>query len=207
MSLEDYRIPLDVAHKILATFGITKPTKAYERWVKEDGFDLKDFDAVLHSSPYQFIIDWKLCLEDELSDIAKTLKLLDVDLQFKVNDNEETGYVSCNGKQAAVSYPPKSAQWERFIDPIQSVIPDNIQFRASPDNSGCDTGVFAVLPNDEWEELERISPEFLRYFLALLPTTSRANIRRLSHDVATRLTPLDRLTMIGVVSRPTAFLD
>jgi hypothetical protein len=41
------RIPLETAHKILATFGITSPTRAYERWVKDDGFDVKDFDEVL----------------------------------------------------------------------------------------------------------------------------------------------------------------
>lgn len=41
------RISIDVAHRFLATFGITKPTKAYERWVKPNGFDLDDFHTVL----------------------------------------------------------------------------------------------------------------------------------------------------------------
>jgi hypothetical protein len=171
MSLDHHRIPLDAAHKILATFGITSPTKAYERWVKDDGFDLKDFDVVWSRNPYTFIIDWKCELEEELANIAQALKLLGVDLEYELSDDGETGHVSCGGNRAAIAYPPSSGEWERFIDPIQAVIPASIQFRASPHNDGNDTGVFAVLPVEEWRDLEQVSPEFVACFFGA-PTSN-----------------------------------
>lgn len=66
----NYCIPFDAAHKILAGFGITQPTRAYERWVKKDGFDLGDFHEVLFESPFVFIIDWRAWLREELETVA-----------------------------------------------------------------------------------------------------------------------------------------
>lgn len=85
MNPETYRIPIEIAHKILATFGITSPTRAYERWVKNDGFDLKDFDEVLYESPFIFIVDWHACLQDELETIRDSLARLDVHLDLELD--------------------------------------------------------------------------------------------------------------------------
>lgn len=107
MDPDRYRIPLETAHQILATFGITRPTRAYERWVKEDGFDLKDFDEVLFESPYIFVIDWRCYLHDELETIIRALARLDVQIRLDLDEEGESGFVvSPDGKRARVAYRP-----------------------------------------------------------------------------------------------------
>lgn len=101
-ALKGHRIPLQVPHQFLATFGITKPSKSYERWVKADGFDSADFPDVIGESEFIFRVDWKAALPDELPLIADALAKLDVELTFNVEANEGNGFVACNGREAKV---------------------------------------------------------------------------------------------------------
>jgi len=162
----NYRIPIDSAQKILATFGLTKPTLAYNRWVKEDGFDLRDFDSVLFESPFIFVIDWRACLEEELEVVADTLAQLDVHLEAEFDEEGETGVVTCGaGRTVEVSYRPKDdSDLDGVFRALQSVVPENIQFRSSPFNDGSDTAVYAVLPRDEWADLEKEAPTVMAFF-------------------------------------------
>jgi hypothetical protein len=166
-----YGIPLEVAHRILGTFGITKPTKAYNRWVKEDGFDLKDFAAVLFDSPFIFILDWRGELGD-LEAVTGALEKLGVRLVLDLNDDGDSGWVSVgSGHRAPVAYSANVddvSDWESVCLAIQSVVPATIEFRSSPDNDDGDTCVFAVLPQDEWADLERIAPEAVHHFFQKL---------------------------------------
>lgn len=41
MRPESHRIPIETAHRFLAMFGISQPTRQYERWLKEDGTTTK----------------------------------------------------------------------------------------------------------------------------------------------------------------------
>lgn len=77
---ESHRMSLETAHRFLAMFGISQPTRQYERWVKEDGFDFADFPDVLGESPFIISVDWRAALSDELPLIADTLAKLDVEL-------------------------------------------------------------------------------------------------------------------------------
>jgi hypothetical protein len=170
MLSETYCIPLDTAHQILATFGITSPTKAYERWVKDNGFDIKDFDSVLYESPYIFIIDWRDCLQEVLEDAAKSLGLLGVGLQLEFDEQGETGFVSCEGRRERVSYRPSDdSHLDEVFRSIQRVVPVNIEFRASNYNEGSDTRLYALLPRDEWHELEQLSQDVIAHFFGPLP--------------------------------------
>jgi hypothetical protein len=177
MSTRGYRIPIDTAHKVLATFGITQPTRKYERWVKEDGFDLNDFNEVLFESPFVFIIDWRAWLQEELEAIAKTLALLNVRLEFELNEDGEAGYVRCRGSDRfPVSYRPNdSSDFDDVIRAVQAVVPENIGFRAGRENHGGDTWVYAVLPSNEWADLENLDRQVVDYFFVpLRPLASPA---------------------------------
>ena len=157
-----HRIPLETAHKFLATFGITKPTKAYERWVKEDGFNFDDLPTVLSDSPYIFGIDWRAALEDELERIAEGLGNLGVALEFNIDPESSQGTVTCNGQSGGVKYVPNDGDdFTVVITTIQSIVPANIEFRASPMNGESDSWDFAVLPRDEWTELEQLDSELV----------------------------------------------
>lgn len=173
MDVADYRIPLDVAHKVLAAFGITRPTRAYERWVKEDGFDLKDFDAVLFESPFVFCIDWRAWLQEELESIAKALAPLGIQLVVELDETGESGVVSCGiDRRAEIAYRPNDGDLDAVFRALQVVVPDNIEFRMSPDNAGSDTAVYAVLPKQEWAELEREAPKVIQQFFVKLDVQS-----------------------------------
>ncbi len=169
MNPETYRIPIDIAHKILATFGITRPTRAYERWVKDDGFDLKDFDEVLFESVFVFVIDRRAWLQDELETIKESLRQLDVELELELGADGECGNVACNDRRSPVAYRPNNeSSFDDVIRGIQSAVPDNIEFRASPHNGGSDTVVYAVLPDDEWADLENIARDVVNCFFVPL---------------------------------------
>ncbi|AMV40401.1 hypothetical protein [Planctomyces sp. SH-PL62] len=174
---EAYRIPLDDANHILATFGITRSTSTYERWVKEgegdgkvDGFDLKDFDSVLFDSPYIITVDWRSPLEAGLGYAADALGLLGVPLRVELEedaDGGDTGRLSCgDGPPVVVSYGPRDDDFDHVVRGVQQVVPSGIEFRSSRWNHGSDTWCYAVLPGDEWADLERRSPKVIEYFFS-----------------------------------------
>lgn len=158
-----HRIPIDTAHQFLATFGITKPTKEYERWVKVDGFDLDDFPSVLGDSPFVFVIDWRANMADELPRIVDGLAKLGFAVDCEVDEVSSTGFIGNGENKILVKYVP--SDHDDFTDTIaavQSIVSSNIEFRKSPYNSESDTWEFAVLPRDEWAELEALDSAVLQ---------------------------------------------
>ncbi|HJT34820.1 MAG TPA: hypothetical protein VJ783_22525 [Pirellulales bacterium] len=146
----------------MAAFGITKPTRSYERWVKDDGFDSADFSDVVGESEFIFRVDWKTALPDELPLIADALAKWDVDLKFNVKPDEDSGFIACNGREAKVKYTPNDeGDFTDVIAAIQSILPENIEFRAAPNNASSDTWEFAILPRDEWAGLEKLDRELV----------------------------------------------
>jgi hypothetical protein len=165
MSSQSNRISLEIAHKVLATFGITSPTPAYERWVKDDGFDIDDFLIVLRDSSFVLIVDWRAWLQEELDTIAESLAILGVKISFELDEDGESGQVvGSNGSRADIAYRPNDDdKFDDVIRAIQSVAQGSVEFRASPYNGGNDTFVYGVLSPDEWADLEsevaRILPQ------------------------------------------------
>jgi hypothetical protein len=156
------RVSLDKAHLFLGTFGITRPTKAYERWFKPGGFELEDFIAVLSDSPFVFTIDWRAALPEELGPIAAALDRLGTRLDVDVPPNADAGWVRCGSQEECVKYVPRdNDDFTNVIRAIQRIIPAFIEFRASPDNGACEQWVFAVLLRDEWTALERVNGELV----------------------------------------------
>lgn len=161
------RIPIETAHLILATFGITKPTRAYERWVKNDGFDVNDFGEVLGDSVYIFAFDWRGTISEDLECVRDALSELGVSIEFAFEGTDDSaGLVECNGRKTSIRYAPNddATNWLSVIQAIQGIMPSHIEFRESTDNGGADTDIYAVLPVDEWDDLERQSREAIRRF-------------------------------------------
>ena len=48
-----------------------------------------------------------------------------------------------------------------MIRTVQRVVPETIEFRASPDNGNNDDWVFAALLREEWAKLEALEPRLL----------------------------------------------
>ncbi len=161
----NHRIPMDTAHKILATFGITKPTRAYERYVKSDGFDVNDFSDVLFESPFIITVDWRGWLQEELETIATALKELGQPLSFHLDEEGNYGSVEANGRKAMVKYVPNDEDdFDAVVKAVQTVISPSIEFRESPGNRGSDSWTYAVLPKDEWAELQNVAGPVVSYF-------------------------------------------
>jgi hypothetical protein len=169
-----YRIPIETAHRFLAAFGITRPTKDYDRWVKEDGFDLGDFPTVLSDSPFIFIIDWRANMADELPRIVEGLAKLGVSLKIEVDEVSSTAFIGTGEEKVLVKYVPSDE--DDFTDTIvavQTIVPPTIEFRKSPYNGQMDSWNFAVLPRDEWEDLETLDGAVLRNLY--LPLSAATN--------------------------------
>lgn len=159
-----YRVPLESANHILATFGLTQSTEKYERRIKDNGFELNDFRDVLFEAPFIFTIDWRSWLCEELHTVAGTLDRLGVSLKVELDEEGNSGYVSCGlGRRAFVAH-RFDDDYDGVFQGLQSVVPPNIEFRSSPSNDGADTWTYAVLTRDEWADLEAAAPEAINAF-------------------------------------------
>ena len=169
-------LPIDVAHEILAIFGVTEPTAVYERRVKPNGFDHAGlWDVIADASPFVFIIDHRAALPDELARIAPAIAELGAELTVDVAAAADDGWVSCDDRCAPVKYRP--ADRDDFTDVIralQRVVPETIAFRASPDNADNDGWTFAALFREEWAKLEALHEPFVREFFDTLPPPKAA---------------------------------
>jgi hypothetical protein len=157
-------VSLDVAHQILGTFGISGPTPAYERWIREDGFLLRDFREVLAGSRFVFIHDWRGALDEMLEPMAAALQELDAAIEFDVLDDEGTT-ATVTGENGSKTLRYDSSQGDGLDDVViglQSLVPATIEFRASPANDGSDTYECAVLLREEWQQLEAVDRELIR---------------------------------------------
>src|SRR5262245_17956172 len=121
-------IPLDIAHQVLATFGITESSDLYERNIKPNGFKVDDLHEILCAdSRFIFIIDWRAALPEELEPIAAAVRELGADFKIDVHPDADDGWVECDGKRERVKYVPRDQ--DSFIDvirAIQKVLPSTI---------------------------------------------------------------------------------
>jgi hypothetical protein len=153
----DNQISLDAAQELLAIFGITRRSREFKRLVKNNEFNLANFDRVLFESTFIIIVDWRSCLSEVLSPIQTALALLDVDLVFDVDTHDIVGKLKCQSKTIKVRYvPSQHTDFDTVIHRLQSILPSHIEFRSSPLYDGTDSWAYAVLPRQKWELLESI---------------------------------------------------
>ena len=151
-------IPLDVAERVLAVFGIDAPTPLYERRATAGGITLDGLHEVLASdSPFVFIIDWRAELFEELELIAAALAGLGVALRVDFPDDDAgKGWVECDGNRRALKYVPRDGDdFTDVIVAVQQLMPPAVEFRAGGDGQG-DGWEFAVLRREEWSALDAL---------------------------------------------------
>lgn len=166
-----YIIPLDSAHRILAVFGITQSTPAYDRWLRPDGVRLSDFDEVLFDSRFIFGMDWRGFLDDIVAEIIPAVGELGGQLIYEPDGEQGTSGTirSADGRSEGIRYVPnEDDDFDDVIRAFQRLAPTEVEFRQSPANAGSDTWSYAVLLKSEWSELESIDRVAIRHFFISL---------------------------------------
>jgi hypothetical protein len=160
------------AQQMLATFGITSPTPTYERRLRPDGFRLADLAEVLGDSPFVLVMDWRGHLDDFVNDaLLPALAELGCPLKYEpMSDAGNEGALSSPaGGGEIVRYLKAGDPFDDVIRACQRLVPSHIEFRGDPGNAGSDTWEYAVLPRDEWADLERLDGDVIRHLFAPLP--------------------------------------
>jgi len=163
-STQNGKIDLNDAHKVLATFGISKPTKTYERWVKDYGFDLDDFEEVLNESNFIYWFDWRGELSTFLEYLKNILNEFEIDTSYTMDYSStlQKGTFSSGVNVVEVEY---NASEENFIEnvvkKIQKILSEKIEIRQSTNNEGVDTWGVAILTQDEWSLVESVAKTFV----------------------------------------------
>jgi len=168
-------IPLDVAERVLAVFGIAGPTPLFERRATADGMTSDGLHEVLASdSRFVFVIDWRAELFEELELIAAALAGLGVVLRVDFPDDEACkGWVECDGNRRALKYVPRDGDdFTDVIVAVQQLMPPAVEFRAGGDGQG-DGWEFAVLRREEWSALEALDGSPVASMFRPLPEPPR----------------------------------
>ena len=84
-------IDQDVAERVLLQFGIKKSSSAYDRWLTNGGFYLKDFDEVLFLSPHIISFDWRVHTDQIGLQLKRVLQLCDIQMDWTLSAPTE-GY-------------------------------------------------------------------------------------------------------------------
>jgi hypothetical protein len=95
-----------------------------------------------------------------------------VEISVDAAEDGQTAMVTSTGNSVDLAYSPNNPQtsWLAVIQGFQSIVPGNIEFREAPHNDGSDTFVCAVLPADEWQDLDNHAPEVLSGLFRPLPS-------------------------------------
>ncbi|MEO0965658.1 MAG: hypothetical protein AAFY08_11105 [Planctomycetota bacterium] len=164
MRLENkHLIPEAVAQQILSAFGVHERTRAYDRWIVEGGFYVRDFHSVLNDSPLIFVMDWRGEAVEDLLWLSKGLRTIGVDLEV-VGDDDDTCRGEVRGARGAKHFeyvPVDGMDFDDVIQAVIDVIPETVAVRASPANIDSDTWSYAFLPVERWAELDAACPEII----------------------------------------------
>ena len=176
----DEQIPAEVANQFWAIFSV--PLAEIDRADISSGMSFKEFDKILFSSPFIFVIDWRAELSEELQIIAAALKRLDVTLNCEYGVDGDTAILSCEERIGVhVSYRPNDDEgsFHNVINELQRLVPEHIEFREYRPANGSDTNVFAVLPEKAWMEFRGAAAELsLELFIPLIADATQKSESR-----------------------------
>lgn len=177
MERQDYFVSQEKAERILVTFGINSPTPLYERRLRADGLRLSDLSDVLGESRFVFEMDWRGFLDDFVEAVLPALEELGAPLSYLPDDDRgQSGTLSSpDGRRERIQYLKAGDDFGPVVRAFQRLVPPQIEFRASPGNypyTDTDGWAYAVLPHDEWEDLEALHRSAIRdLFIPLPPRT------------------------------------
>lgn len=166
-------IPLDIANRILATFGITEPSPLYERRVTSGGFSSPDFADVLHESRFVFVMDNSIELDAVCADIATALAELGAPVDVETDEEDgTTGALTSPHAAVVVRFNRAAGDDYEAADAIirgfQKAAGDGVEFRARPGDAVGDCWIYAVLTPAEWRQLEALRDGVIHQYFAPL---------------------------------------
>jgi hypothetical protein len=148
-------VPLDDAHAIFAAFGIGPENSEYQRWRRDDGFPLVDFEGVLHVSQQVLSVDWREWLQDALETVASQLDSVGIALVVDLDDEGEQGEICIAGRRERVKYVPNDEDdFADVIAAINRLIAGQAEYRMFRSCIGSDGWWYGFLTSDQWRELE-----------------------------------------------------
>ena len=163
------KIKVDTANEILANFGISRPSRNYERWCRGDHFLLEDFDEVLFESKYIRVFDWRGSLGDELEDLISLMPDFGLTLEAEISECGTSAVINCGTESREVRYlPAEESDFNDVLRALNDVTPDKIEFRTSKLYEGSDSWLYAVNGPEEWGEVDEIAPEVISHFFQKL---------------------------------------
>jgi hypothetical protein len=167
-------IPFSVAHPILEAFGISKRTRAYDRWEKPDGFALADFGEVLSpDSPRIFHIDWRDTLADALKGFETAVCSLDFELEYVVTEDESSASFRLAGREwRHITYSPRDddGDYGLIARAFSAALPEELELRAGRTNGGSDSGSYALLTRASWKEILLVDERVVSHFFVPMST-------------------------------------
>lgn len=157
-----------VAQEILAIFGITSNSRAYDRWLKDGGFSVEDFEDVLSESIYLIGVDWRSDIEEPLRYLSKAMSELGYELNYECNEELTDAVVSCGGKTVHVHYDPiEDADFSVQMAKINEISPDDLEIRFDTTCEGSDSWNYGLLTEEEWGVLESLHESLKGRFVGI----------------------------------------
>jgi hypothetical protein len=148
-------VPLDDGHEILAAFGIGPDNPEYQRWRRDDGFRLIDFEGVLGTSPSVLSVDWREWLQDAMDTISTQLKSFEIVPESDLGEDGEAGIVEIDGTSERIKYVPgQEGDFGDVIAAVNRLVAAKAQYRKLRSCEGSDGWLYGLLTNDKWKELE-----------------------------------------------------
>lgn len=148
-------IPLDDAHEFLSMFGIGPNSRGYQRWRRDDGFRLVDFEGVLNESSFVLGMDWRGWLQETLQIIADQLANFDITITAELDEEGNQGTLCVDGKVAYVKYVPNDEDnFDDVVANLNLLIGSRAHYRKFCSCEGSDGWEYAVLSNEDWQALQ-----------------------------------------------------
>lgn len=152
---EKTTIPLDDAHEVLSVFGIGPSSREYQRWRRDDGFRHVDFEGVLNESRSVLTVDWRECLQDAVDAIIGQLEGLGIEAAADLTEDGNEGVIQVAEKAARFKFvPAEDDDFDRVVEAINRLIAVTARYRKFRSCEGSDGWSYALLKNEDWQELE-----------------------------------------------------
>jgi len=180
--MNDEFISQEKAESVLLLFGITKSSSAYERWLTNGGFYLKDFDEVLFRSNHIVLFDWRESSDQIGLRIKQAFQLCGVQVDW-VLSTPNRGHLIIDEVKFPLSYSSsKGDQIGQVVGSIlQEITHDNVRVFAGNDNEGSDTAAFAILKSTNANMLNEEHASALDYYFQDIETIDIEPRQKNSH--------------------------
>lgn len=153
-------VPLDNAHEMLSAFGIGPDNREYQRWRRDDGFRLVDFEEVLATSPLVFTVDWREWLQDAADTISSQLDSFDIAAVIDLGEDGEHGTIEIGSGQEQIKYVPNDGDnFDQVIAAVNRLIAGRAHYSKFRSCEGSDSWQYALLGDDTWRDLQMAVPE------------------------------------------------